>query len=280
MNNDWREYYDPEYILMHHGIKGQKWGVRQYQNPDGTLTAAGKARYGSASGKVEKYARKSASWEGRAINAKTRIGMDFSTGMAQLRRQKADKVAAKATGDYKALALNKNTARNYASAAETNANIAAGLKKRADNTSNGAKREYLMDRAVKNLANAGTAETFSMKYNAVANAKVGKKTATLIKKSLSETTYTPAGRKSTIKDKAIEAFGDAIISQAMKSGGDKLKDRIDSNPNNSYEKAEKLKKGVDVAQRIASKGVVSKGRDVAYRVQNKADKRWKKIMDD
>lgn len=32
--------------LYHHGIKGQRWGVRRYQNDDGTLTAAGKARYG------------------------------------------------------------------------------------------------------------------------------------------------------------------------------------------------------------------------------------------
>lgn len=33
--------------LYHHGIKGQKWGVRRFENPDGTLTDAGKKRYGS-----------------------------------------------------------------------------------------------------------------------------------------------------------------------------------------------------------------------------------------
>ena len=31
--------------LYHSGIKGQKWGIRRYQNEDGTLTEAGKERY-------------------------------------------------------------------------------------------------------------------------------------------------------------------------------------------------------------------------------------------
>ena len=33
--------------LQHHGIKGQKWGVRRYQNADGSLTPAGKKKYGT-----------------------------------------------------------------------------------------------------------------------------------------------------------------------------------------------------------------------------------------
>jgi hypothetical protein len=32
--------------LYHHGIKGQRWGVRRYQNADGSLTPAGAKRYG------------------------------------------------------------------------------------------------------------------------------------------------------------------------------------------------------------------------------------------
>ena len=32
-------------VLYHHGIKGQKWGVRRFQNKNGSLTPAGKERY-------------------------------------------------------------------------------------------------------------------------------------------------------------------------------------------------------------------------------------------
>lgn len=31
--------------LYHHGILGQRWGVRRFQNEDGTLTQAGKEHY-------------------------------------------------------------------------------------------------------------------------------------------------------------------------------------------------------------------------------------------
>lgn len=37
-------HYYSTYELRHHGILGQKWGVRRFQNKDGTLTSAGKKR--------------------------------------------------------------------------------------------------------------------------------------------------------------------------------------------------------------------------------------------
>lgn len=40
--------------LRHHGIKGQKWGVRRFQNKDGSLTPAGEKRYYVESDKKEK----------------------------------------------------------------------------------------------------------------------------------------------------------------------------------------------------------------------------------
>ena len=41
----WEYNYSRSPELYHHGIKGQKWGIRRYQNEDGSLTKEGASRY-------------------------------------------------------------------------------------------------------------------------------------------------------------------------------------------------------------------------------------------
>ena len=55
--------------LEHHGIKGQKWGLRRYQNPDGSYTEEGKKRYLSDGGeKTEKGKKREARDYTRELN--------------------------------------------------------------------------------------------------------------------------------------------------------------------------------------------------------------------
>ena len=58
--------------LQHHGVKGMKWGVRRYQNEDGTLTDQGKSRYGDTAKKVATVAAGAAIAVGAAYMVKKR----------------------------------------------------------------------------------------------------------------------------------------------------------------------------------------------------------------
>lgn len=82
-------------FLAHHGVKGQKWGVRRFQNDDGTLTEAGKARY---AGQKE--------YNDNTFLRKT-LGSDFGQYSAHYHAQKRQerKIAkAERKGDEKAAA--------------------------------------------------------------------------------------------------------------------------------------------------------------------------------
>lgn len=51
-------YMRPDEELYHYGVKGQKWGVRRYQNKDGSLTPAGRKRQAKQEYNAERKAAK------------------------------------------------------------------------------------------------------------------------------------------------------------------------------------------------------------------------------
>ena len=61
--------------LIHHGIKGQRWGIRRYQNEDGSLTAAGRKRYGVSEQVKSK-------WNGLTDKQKSNIKKAAAIGVA------------------------------------------------------------------------------------------------------------------------------------------------------------------------------------------------------
>lgn len=79
-------YYQEHDInsLQHHGIKGQKWGIRRYQNPDGSLTEEGKLRYLNSDGTLTSQGRKELSPEQQL----------------KIRQEFAKKQADEGTGEY------------------------------------------------------------------------------------------------------------------------------------------------------------------------------------
>lgn len=78
--------------LYHYGIKGQKWGVRRYQNEDGTLTNAGKKRYGTTENFEKQYPIDKKKSDISAINSgreAAKNAREINRNLKELAREKA-----------------------------------------------------------------------------------------------------------------------------------------------------------------------------------------------
>lgn len=89
----WTYNYTYSNYICHHGIKGQKWGIRRYQNENGGLTSAGKKRYSSFATqryerKVQKYTQKAEKQEAKSKAAGNYVPSKY--------RRKAEEAASRA----------------------------------------------------------------------------------------------------------------------------------------------------------------------------------------
>lgn len=89
----WTYNYTYSNYICHHGIKGQKWGIRRYQNENGSLTSAGKKRYSSFATKryekkVQKYTQKAEKQEAKSKAAGNYVPSKY--------RRKAEEAASRA----------------------------------------------------------------------------------------------------------------------------------------------------------------------------------------
>lgn len=104
-----------ETTLQHWGIKGMKWGVRRYQNKDGTLTAAGKKRmyremFDDESKDLKerkKYIASSERWVREDLERSKKLA-DESTNMARNSKNLSDSIG-RAANKKKSMDLSNMT---------------------------------------------------------------------------------------------------------------------------------------------------------------------------
>lgn len=86
--------------LEHHGIKGQRWGVRRFQNKDGSLTNAGRKRLGYSTKDVKSAVIKGGKAVGGAVATVGKAGYNLgkkaaAAGKAHSEKKKAEKLEKK-----------------------------------------------------------------------------------------------------------------------------------------------------------------------------------------
>lgn len=165
------EYYIVNGELYHHGTKGMKWGVRLYQNKDGSLTALGKVRYRTNKDFKSKVDKQRAAAKARAAKAEKQ-------SLEERKAQLLKSTDAKELYENRHL-LTTNELNERINRIDTEARLGSKIVEEHPKTG----REIINDNMRKTTETLGNAINLYKKidegYSAVANSTIGK---TLAKK--------------------------------------------------------------------------------------------------
>lgn len=141
--------------LYHHGIKGQRWGVRRFQNRDGSLTSKGRVRYDTGPGDYnnhqEQHRKSRISKKHVAIGAAVIGGTVLAAyGATRYKKLVSTRAVAEAASAYSKVASgvsraadNRTTATKTASAAAKTASAVTSTAKKAASTAKSASNPIL-----------------------------------------------------------------------------------------------------------------------------------------
>lgn len=195
--------------LAHHGIKGQKWGIRRYQNADGSLTAQGKARYLTSDGKWTSTAKKETSLLDRARYEKNQ-GMRPGEIRGPLTSRHLNKIL---NIEQNTADINKNGYHNLAGIVTNRGTVSIGLKK--DKTTKLNPKDYYSGNLIKD----------KIKLHKDLNSKVNKDGYHNITGFVSTKKENPGYRgigikvdKGVIRDEAIDKMTKKVIKKVDKIG--------------------------------------------------------------
>ena len=70
--------------LSHHGVLGQKWGIRRYQNEDGTLTESGKKHYIKTQNRASNLQKKAEHNKAKAVKDRDRAAKYYDKSIKKI----------------------------------------------------------------------------------------------------------------------------------------------------------------------------------------------------
>lgn len=232
-----------ESYLMHHGIKGQKWGIRRFEKKGGGLTSAGKSRYGEAyekslksgksnlaksggkkssgkavskTGKKQRTQEEQAKHDARVKKAKTALKVGAGLAAAGLAAYGAKKGIHKLNESVQTKrgkeAANLHLKMFYDKPGNSNANVIASAKRRSQRIKDEAKNMNTVN-AAKNVAG----------YYKDAAPKAAKNVASKAKQTIKNA---PGKVKEVAADAKFNAY---VNANRVKGTAGYLKDRV-ANP--------------------------------------------------
>lgn len=221
-----KSYYDGSNILNeddhleHWGILGMHWGVRRFQNKDGSLTTAGRARYGTGKRKLSKEAQKRAKMRSEAADMKARAQLNE----AKKQLEKSMKKPPKLSKEAKKRAKERARVSNMEKDAELKQREAAAIKAKED-AARAASDSRRMAAVAKENEKTMTAQAKANRIQAEEAARIAKREA---KDAAHRESWTPFHTKSG-KNRAISSGDpDKINKYASRMTPQELRQALDA----------------------------------------------------